>query len=121
MYFSTRRHVRPRLPSIAAVALFSLAPMHMINVYVRGGSLSEFWAMATYPLLLWAVDRVIETPRARRIAVLALCYAALMLSHNISALIFSPLLGLYIVWRMRSQWRERRRWIALGSGLALGL
>ena len=38
---------------LTAVA-YTTAPFHMVNVYVRGDSLAEFWAMAYYPLVLLA-------------------------------------------------------------------
>ncbi len=118
VYLWTRRHLRSRAAAVTAAALFTFAPMHLINIYVRGDSMSEFWAMSMYPLILWAVDLVIESPRPLSMALLAINYAGLMLSHNISALIFTPLIGLYILWRLR---RKLRTWLGLAAGLILGL
>jgi hypothetical protein len=95
---------------LAAVA-YSFAPFHLVNVYVRGDSLGEFWAFAFYPLCLWAARRLAgvdmreaETQGAdtqvrpyKYALLLALAYAGLILTHNISALIFSPFLGLYLL------------------------
>lgn len=91
---------------LAAVA-YTLAPFHLVNVYVRGDSLAEFWAMAFYPLVILAADRLFvrnlrPAQTALRVAALALAYAALILSHNISALIFSPFLLLFILLRTGS-------------------
>lgn len=83
---------------VTAVA-YTAAPFHLVNVYVRGDSLAEFWAMAFYPLVILAVDGLFGAQgqqRTSRVALLALAYAALILSHNISALIFSPFLLLYV-------------------------
>ncbi|MBI3241473.1 MAG: hypothetical protein HYZ49_04175 [Chloroflexi bacterium] len=93
---------------LAAVA-YTFAPFHLVNVYVRGDSLGEFWAFALYPLCLWAAQplRNNQLPitnnfRNRLLVIgyssvpLALAYAALIFTHNISALIFSPFLGLYL-------------------------
>jgi hypothetical protein len=93
---------RSKLPSSRAAAFvaamaYLFAPFHLVNVYVRGDSLSEFYAFVFYPLILWAVDGVIDRPRARSIARLALVYAALVTTHNVSALIFSPFVLLYIL------------------------
>ncbi|HRQ36478.1 MAG TPA: hypothetical protein PLD25_01005 [Chloroflexota bacterium] len=101
---------------LTAVA-YTFAPFHMVNVYVRGDSLAEFWAMAFYPLVLLAADhlvagrgeavggQVVSPDRSypnclAPTALFALAYAALILSHNISALIFSPFLLLYILLRL---------------------
>lgn len=80
-----------------AAAVYTLAPFHLVNVYVRGDSLAEFWAMAFYPLVILAADALLDRSAQWWHAVaLALAYAALILSHNISALIFSPFLLLFI-------------------------
>ncbi len=80
-----------------AAAAYTYAPFHLVNVYVRGDSLGEFWAFAIFPLCLWAARRLADQPSYSRGLPLALAYAALLLAHNISALIFSPFLGLYIL------------------------
>ncbi|MFO7537118.1 MAG: hypothetical protein R6X32_03560, partial [Chloroflexota bacterium] len=82
---------------LTAVA-YTVAPFHMVNVYVRGDSLAEFWAMALYPWLILLVLKIGTTPSAGiTYPLLALLYAGLILSHNISALIFSPFLLLAIL------------------------
>ena len=112
---------------LAAVA-YTVAPFHLVNVYVRGDSLSEFYAFIFYPLILWALGGVVarattSVKRRRAVLYLALAYAGLVLTHNVSALIFSPFALLYLLWLA---WRlpRARRWGALalgGGGLALGL
>lgn len=113
---------------LAAVA-YTFAPFHMVNIYTRGDSLAEFWAMAFYPWILLAADNLLQRPRSgRAITLFALAYAALILSHNISALIFSPFLLLYLLlrWgRAITDWRlptaSFQLPVAVGSGLLLGL
>ncbi|HET90860.1 MAG TPA: hypothetical protein ENN99_09010, partial [Chloroflexi bacterium] len=106
-----------------ATVAYTVAPFHLVNVYVRGDSLSEFCAFAFYPLILWAVQRIAdEADRTTRMPVLgaALAYAGLLLTHNISAFIFSPFILLYL---MALAWRAepgRRRILGLGL-LALGI
>ena len=84
---------------LAAVA-YTYAPFHLVNVYVRGDSLGEFWAFAFYPLTWLAARRLLRRPSAGALVGLALAYAGLILSHNISALIFSPFLIAYSVLRI---------------------
>jgi len=48
---------------LAAVA-YTVAPFHLVNVYVRGDSLSEFYAFIFYPLILWALERAVHMRRA---------------------------------------------------------
>jgi len=85
-------------------AAYTLAPFHMVNVYVRGDSLAEFWAMAFYPVVIYLADTLVREAAVRdrkrtirAVLLLGLSYAAVILSHNISALIFTPFLLLYVL------------------------
>ncbi len=126
-----RRWLHDDWAALLASAAYTLAPFHLLNVYVRGDSLAEFWAMAFFPLLLLTADRLLAPgdgepdgplpPAARgaRVVQLALAYAGLILSHNISALIFSPFLLLYV---LLYAWRAPRRKLLPAAGaLLLGL
>ncbi len=83
--------------TLVAVAAYTFAPFHMVNVYVRGDSLSEFYAFIWYPLILWALGRLAKRFTWQRILVAALAYGALILTHNVSAMIFSPFAVLYAI------------------------
>ncbi len=110
MFALGRRWFKSKWSGLLAAVAFTLAPFHMVNVYVRGDSLAEFWAMAFYPLILLSVDDLVSrrqrADRKKPLALLALSYAGLILSHNISAMIFSPFLLLYIVARWWHQSRQ---------------
>ncbi|MCD6519441.1 MAG: hypothetical protein J7M05_05935, partial [Anaerolineae bacterium] len=106
--------------ALLSSAIYTFAPFHLVNVYVRGDALSEFTAMALYPLLVWALLRLVRQPSLGRLALLSLSYALLVLSHNISALVFSPLVGVWLLVEALSQRRKAPR-ILLWGGLALGL
>ena len=102
-------------PAVALLvsAAYTLAPFHLVNVYVRGDSIAEFWAMAFYPLVIWAVDALFGAEERReyifQTAVLGLLYGGLVISHNVSAMIFSPFVGLYALgcmWRNRATWQS---------------
>ncbi len=105
MFELGRRWLQSDWAGLLTAVAYTFAPFHMVNIYVRGDSLAEFWAMACYPWILLAADNVInclenQESCRREISLLALAYAALVLSHNISALIFSPFLLLYILLRL---------------------
>ena len=123
MYALVRRMGAARGAALLASAAYTFAPFHLINVYVRGDSLSEFYALAFYPVILYALLRLEQQPSARNVALMAVSYALLMLTHNISALIFTPLVGLALLFRASSH-KGRALWLTLGYGigaLALGL
>ncbi len=116
-----RRTGSPLAAGLAAVA-YTAAPFHMVNVYVRGDSLSEFYAFVFYPLILWALDAL---PTSRfGVIWAALAYAGLLLTHNISAFIFTPFVLLAVLMRLgRGELRTVLRGLAalvLGMLLAAG-
>jgi hypothetical protein len=125
MFYLGRRWLGSPWAGLLAAVAYTVAPFHMVNVYVRGDSLAEFWAMAFYPLVLLTADGLLavttggQSIKSRKqwpvlgkhLALFALAYAALILSHNISALIFSPFLLLYLILRL---WSAKRLSITEG-------
>ena len=109
MYHWAEGILRSRAGAWLAALAYTLAPFHLVNVYVRGDSLSEFAAFAFYPLILWGLDRLARQPTLRRTLLPALAYAGLIVTHNVSALIFSPFVLLYVALHL---WR----FVARGSG-----
>ncbi len=111
MFHLGQRWLGSRVAGLLAAVAYTVAPFHMVNVYVRGDSLAEFWAMAFYPFVLLAAESLtlpisnLHSPLPRRVALFALAYAALILSHNISALIFTPFLLLYLLLRVAAGWK----------------
>jgi hypothetical protein len=102
------RTMLPRWGATLAAAAYVLAPFHLVNVYVRGDSLSEFWAFVWYPLILWTIRQATKDERRKTkdrlrhvvyrlssVVVLALCLTGLVLTHNVSALIFAPFAAIY--------------------------
>lgn len=123
MYWLAREMVPRRWIGLAASAIYILAPFHLVNIYVRGDSLSEFYAMAFFPLVLLGIFRLRRQGGIGAVAFLAAMFAALILSHNISALIFTPVALLFLLLaalgpHARARWRLLEAGVA---GLVLGL
>jgi hypothetical protein len=106
--------------ALLASAAYTLAPFHLVNVYVRGDALSEFWAMALIPGVLWALLELRRNTTAARAATLAGLYALLVLSHNISALVFSPIAAAWLLAEALGRGVRGRRFFTYGAA-ALGL
>ncbi len=122
MYGLAWRLWRNRASAFLAALAYTYAPFHLVNVYVRGDSLSEFYAFVFYPLILWALLVLRESLSPPRLAVLALSYAGLILTHNVSAFLFSPFLAMYILIVFVADPHQRQRWLLYSAaGLALGL
>ena len=122
MYGWARRHFTTRSAAWLAAVAYVVAPFHLVNVYVRGDSLSEFYAFVFFPLILWSIDRIFDS--ARNWSLLALSFSGLILTHNVSALIFSPFVLIYCVLRIAYQPRTilyaiRSAIFGIIAGLAL--
>jgi uncharacterized membrane protein len=117
----------PRPAALLAALAYLYAPYHLGNVYQRG-ALAESFAYVFFPLLLWLCHRLIARREAIYALGLAMAYAGLILMHNLSAMLFSPVLLAYGVFRwlvVSGQWSEDRsqesgaRFGIWGLGLAL--
>jgi hypothetical protein len=119
---------------LAAVA-YVYIPYHLVNLYVRA-ALAESVAMIFLPLVLWGARVAVRRPRLTAVLWLAVAYAGLILTSNLVALIFTPVLAAYLLVLILSElnadqpWRgiSRQSWlpllanicrIALPVGLAL--
>ena len=100
MYGWSRGVLRGRASAWLAAVAYTFVPFHLVNVYVRGDSLSEFAAFAFYPLILWGLDRLAAQPSLKCALMPSLAYAGLIVTHNVSALIFSPFVLLYVAFHL---------------------
>ncbi len=93
MYLWVRDAFDKRAGLIAAAA-YVWGPYMLFNVYFRGG-LNVQYALLLMPWSLWALRRLAATRRARYLILAALAYAGVILAHNLTTLLFSPVLGGY--------------------------
>lgn len=87
---------------LLASAAYTFAPFHLVNLYIRGDSLAELWAMSFYPFTFWAVHLCLEKLTFKHAFALALTTATLICTHNISALNFMPFVALYVLSHLTS-------------------
>lgn len=122
MYFLGRR-LFGRSAGLLAAVLYTYVPYHLVDVYVRC-DLAESFAYLFLPLTLLGMLEVVEQGSRRSVALAGLAYAGLMLTHNGTALIFTPLLAGYVLFLLIRQglgmgWGRAAR--AAGLALAAGL
>jgi len=98
--------------SIAAI-FYLYAPFRLVDLYVRG-SLGESLAFVLYPLLFLSLIKFKQNPR-RWLALGAIFYGALILTHNVSALLITPFL---VIFAFLSSPRRSLGIFVLGVGLA---
>jgi hypothetical protein len=116
MALLARRVLRHPAAVVLAAVAYTCAPFHLVNVYVRGDSLSEFYAFVFYPLILWALLCLKERPSRAGVAWLALSYGGLILTHNLSALMFSPFVAAFALWVVFGPGSRRGMEIAAPAG-----
>jgi hypothetical protein len=130
MYLLTKRLFHREASAILAALAYTYAPYHLVNVYVRGDALAEFYAFVFYPLIFWALLRLRDSLSAANIALVALAYGGLILTHNISALIFTVFMVFYILLISKLQTPTSSlqpptsKWLtssAIGLGLGLAI
>lgn len=110
----------PQAGFVAAVA-YAYAPYQFLNALVRGNA-PESMALALMPFILWAFRRLALEGRRRWFLASTGLLSTLYLTHNISSLLFTPLLMTYLivlwwVYRRRGHWRP----VILALTLALGM
>ncbi len=95
MYLFASRVMGKNAGLVAGIA-YAYIPYHLVDLYVRAAQ-AELVAYIFPPLVCWAFYELATTHRARYIAFAALGYAGLLLSHIQSAVLFTPIIGLYLI------------------------
>lgn len=96
--------------ALVAALMYTYAPYHLLDVYVRA-ALAETFLMVWFPWVFLAFDRLILWGAAPgwqgRAAVAALSYAALLLTHSFAFVAFTPLLVAFVLFRLAMTWRGK--------------
>lgn len=93
-------------PGIAAGFIYSLAPYHFANVYVRG-AIGETVAAMMLPLSFYALDLLGSRKSRRYLALAAIFIAIVILSHPFYGLVFS------FIWIMYAAVNKWPRYVIL--------
>lgn len=91
------------LGGLLSALLYLYAPYHAVNLYVRG-AIGELWAYGLIPLVFlgfYKLFSAIQSEDKRKIwywiGISGFAYAALILSHNLTAFIVTPFLVILII------------------------
>lgn len=108
--------------AMVAAIVYMSAPYHLaVDLYQRF-AFAELWSFVWLPLVLWGVQATVGGSRKAPLG-LALAYAALVLTHLPTAMIFSPVALAYAIFYANRGGRVRGAMVvsgamALGAGLA---
>ncbi|MGI5826754.1 MAG: 6-pyruvoyl-tetrahydropterin synthase-related protein, partial [Patescibacteria group bacterium] len=110
------------LGGLVCAIFYVYAPYRASDAYSRG-AVGEFWALVFLPLIFWAILELVRKAKTKYLLFLALSYAGLLITHNITTMAFTPVAaawGLFLViyykkWRLLPQLILGGLW---GIGLA---
>ena len=110
---------------LIAGLVYTYAPYHLLNLYVRG-NLAESMAFVWLPLCLWTFRRAVLDQRGWRpawgwVMAGAVSYAGLMLTSNLVIVLFTPLLAAYILLLMVQKSAEKKSDFLKKPGFWAGL
>ncbi len=108
--------------AFVGAVLYTYAPFKAAEVYVRG-SLSEFLTFIFLPLLFWSSYQFFAFKKGKYLIWFALVLAALLTTHNLTSLIFIPILFVWILTLgfLNSNWKGFAKLILgflLGGGIS---
>lgn len=105
------------LPGILASVLFTYAPYHALDLYVRG-DVAESFAIAIIPFCFYFVLKLIKEGKRKYLIGLALSLGFFLTSHNIMTVLFIPVLLLVALYWLITE--KRRNLPLLLSGTLIG-
>lgn len=105
-------------PALVGSVMYTYVPFKAAEVFVRG-SLSEFWAFVFFPLIFWAVYRLISQGGYRYMVYLAFSLGGLFLTHNLMSFIFMPVLFVWAVALILNK-RNTKNLVMVALGIMLG-
>lgn len=79
------------LGGTVSALFYAYAPYHALDFYVRG-AMGEMWALMAFPGIVWSLTKLWEKPNLSNLLLLSSFSALLFTSHNLSMIIFIPLL-----------------------------
>lgn len=96
---------------VLAAVLYTYAPYHSLDIYVRG-ALSESFALAILPFLWLSIYLLLKKPKFSNFAATAFAVAALVTTHNVSTLIYAPFTAVWIIFWL-TKFRNWKKFVNL--------
>lgn len=107
-----------KMGGFLAAILYTYAPYHAVDVYVRG-AMAEAFALAILPFLWLFIYKIIEKPSYKWDIFGGVSIAALLTTHNISTMIYFPFTALWALFWL-AKFKKVKNVIPLGISGLLG-
>jgi hypothetical protein len=115
-----------KVAGITAAAIYGFSPYRFVDLYVRG-AIGEHVAFVFPPLILYFLDQInldIQTKSdklRKKIFVLCLSIAGLILSHNALSMMFLPIICLYVLYLISFEVKKKVIYFVIAlSSLIMG-
>lgn len=95
MYFLSKKLFGKLGGSVSAI-FYTYAPYHALDFYIRG-AMGEMWALMFFPAIFWAIARLEQSIRISNLLLVVIFLAGLIMSHNLSSMIFLPFMLIWII------------------------
>lgn len=82
--------------AILSSTLYTFAPYHAVQIYVRG-SVGEYWSYGLLPLVLLGMYKTYTGKKVTWVFLLGIFISLLILSHNITSMLFVSIFLIYIL------------------------
>jgi hypothetical protein len=102
-----------------AAFLYQIMPFHLYALYQRGG-FAELFSFMWFPLIIYFAYDLKKGGGRRAFLGLSLSYAGLVMTHLVSAFIFSFIIGLYLIYGFLTE-DDKKEMIRTILALFLGL
>ncbi len=97
MYLWTKKYCG-EIGALIAATIYMFAPYHLTNIYLRS-ALPEFIALAILPFIFYSIDLSLSSDKNYRgFVYCAITSSAIVLTHNLSALMIFPFALSYFIW-----------------------
>jgi len=119
MFLWTKKYCG-EIGALIAASIYMFAPYHLADIYLRS-ALPEFIALALLPFLFYSIDLSLSPDRSfRGFVYCAISSAAIVLTHNLTALMISPFALIYFIWCYYYSQSTPKNILFAGLGFLLG-
>ncbi len=105
---------------LVASLLYTYIPYKAVEVYVRG-ALSEFWAQIFFPLIFWAIYKLIKTGKTKYLIWFSVSVVLLATTHTLMTMIFAPVAVLWAIYWLYREKSNHILKVLWGGLLGFGL
>lgn len=96
------------------------APYRLVNLYVRG-SIGESLSLAIFPILFLLLYKIYKKNSLLYSGLFSLLFGVLLLTHNVTALVFTPFLGAFGLFLLVKHKNKRQFFKTLLLSFSLGI